>query len=95
MSIDWFRDLTISILGLVTAGVLIFVAVLAFLLYRRVRSILDSIRTTSRTIQEITSYAVDGVAKPVIQVLAVVQGIRQGINTVSKFFKKEGGGNGG
>ncbi|MFC1870311.1 hypothetical protein ACFLYE_03475 [Chloroflexota bacterium] len=90
MSIDWFRDLTISILGLVAAGVLIFITVLIFSLYRRIRPILDSIKTTSQKIQELSSYTVDGVAKPLFQVLAVIQGVRQGIDAVSKLFKKGG-----
>jgi len=88
MSIEWFRDLIICILGLVATGVLIFIAVLSYLFYRRTRSILDSIETISRTIRGITSYVGGEVAKPLIQVVALIQGIRQGIDTVSKFFKK-------
>ena len=92
MDIDWFRDLIICIFGLVAAGVLIFIAVLLFLLYRRVRVILDSVKATSRTIQGISSYVGDEVVKPVIEVAALIQGIRQGIDTISKFFKKKEGG---
>jgi len=92
MSIDWFRDLIICIFGLVAAGALIFIAVLSFLLYRRVRVILDSVKATSRTIQGISSYVGDEVVKPVIEVAVLVQGIRQGIDTISKFFKKKEGG---
>jgi len=88
MSIDWFRDLIICIFGIVTAGVLVFIAVLLSLLYRRTRSILDSIKATTTTIQGVSSYVGEEVVKPVIQVAAVVQGIRQGIDTISKFFKK-------
>jgi len=88
MDINWFRDLIICILGLVATGVLIFIAVLLYSFYRRTRSILDSIETISRTIQGITSYVGGEVAKPLIQVVALIQGIRQGIDTVSKFFKK-------
>ncbi len=92
MGIDWFRDLIICIFGLVAAGALIFIAVLSFLLYRRVRVILDSVKATSRTIQGISSYVGDEVVKPVIEVAAIIQGIRQGIDTISKFFKKKEGG---
>jgi len=92
MGIDWFRDLSICIFGLVAAGVFIFIAVLLFLLYRRVRVILDSVKATSRTIQGISSYVGDEVVKPVIEVAALIQGIRQGIDTISKFFKKKEGG---
>ena len=91
MGIDWFRDLIICISGLVAAGVLIFIAVLLYSLYHRTRSILDSIEATSATIQGVTSYIGEEVVKPMIQVVALVQGIRQGIDTISKFFKKEEG----
>ena len=95
MSIDWLRDLVIAISGLVLIGVLIFVAVLSFSLYRRIRAILDSIKTTSRTVQGISSYVGDEVAKPLIQVVALIQGMRQGIDTISKLFKKKEGGKDG
>lgn len=88
MGIDWFRDLVICVFGLVATGVFIFIAVLLFLLYRRVRAILDSVKATSRTIQDVTSYVGDEVVKPVIEVAAIIQGIRQGIDTIGKFFKK-------
>ena len=95
MSIDWFRDLAISISGLVLIGVLIFVAVLSFSLYRRARAVLDSIKVTARTVQGISSYVGGEVAKPLIQVVALIQGMRQGIDTISKLFKKKEGGKDG
>ena len=88
MSIEWFRDLVIAISGLVLIGLLILVAVLSYSLYRRTRSILDSIKVISRTIQGISSCVGDEVVKPVAQVVALIQGIRQGIDAVSKLFKK-------
>ena len=92
MGIDWFRDLVICIVGLVTAGVLIFITVLAFSLYRRIKVILDSVKTTSKTIQGLSSYVGDEVVKPVIEVAAIIQGVRQGIDTISRLFKKKEGG---
>ena len=95
MSIDWLRDLIIVIFGLVAMGVLIFLSVLLYSVYRRTNSILDSMETTSKTIEGICSYAGGEVVKPLMQVVAFIQGIRQGINAISKFFKKKkGGGNG-
>lgn len=88
MSIDWFRDLVICIFGLVAAGALIFIAVLLYSLYRRTKSILDSVKTTSATVQAVSSYVGEEVAKPIIEVVALIQGIRLGIDRVSKFFKK-------
>ena len=92
MGIDWFRDLVICVFGLVATGVFIFIAVLLFSLYRRVRAILDSVKATSRTIQGVSSYVGDEVVKPVIELAAIIQGVRQGIDTVGRFFKKKEGG---
>ncbi len=91
MSIDWFRDLVISIFGLVATGTVIFLAVISYKIYRRAVSILDSVETTSATIKRISTYAGEEVAKPLIQVAALIQGIRQGIDAVTKLFKKKGG----
>ena len=76
MDIGWFRDLAIVILAVVATGVLIVFAVLAFSLYRRIRTILDSGKSVARTAQQIAT---------------LVQGIRQGIDSVSKLFKRKGG----
>jgi len=88
MGIDWFRDLFICIFGLVAAGALIFITVLLFRLYHRVRDILDSIKATSKTIQGVSSCVGDGVVKPVIELAAIIQGIRQGVETIGKLFRK-------
>jgi len=92
MNIGWFRDLIICIAGLVAAGVLIFIAVLFYSLYRKAKFILDSMQATSATIQRITSYVGGEVVKPMIEMAALAQGMRQGIDTISKFFKKKEGG---
>ena len=92
MDVAWFRDLIICISGAVLAVVLIFTAVLMYLLYRKTKSVLDSIKIASKNIQDITSILRDEIAKPVIGVAAFIQGIRQGIKTISKFFRKQGGG---
>jgi len=88
MGIDWFRDLFICIFGLVATGVLIFSTVLLFRLYRRARAILDSVKATSKTIQGVSSCVGDGVVKPVIELAAIIQGIRQGVETIGKLFRK-------
>ena len=92
MSIGWYRDLIICISGVVASGVLIFLAVLAFSLYRRMKVLLDSIKTTSKTVEGISSYVGGEVVKPLIQVVALINGIRQGMDSVSKFFKTQKGG---
>ncbi len=89
MSIDWFRDLVICIFGLGATVVVIFLAVLAFLLYLRVRPILDSVKTTTKTVENISSCVEEEVVKPLAQVAAFVQGIRQAVSLVGRFTKKK------
>lgn len=91
MGIEWFRDLFICIFGLIAAGVSIFIAVLLFKIYRRIETILNSVKTTAKTIQGISSYTGNEVIKPLMQIAAIVQGIRQGIEAISKLFKKKKG----
>ena len=91
MDIGWYRDLAIIILAVVAAGVLIIITVLAFSLYRRMRYILDSEKTAAKTLQQISSYLSDEVVKPVVQIATVVHGIWQGIDSVTRLFKRKGG----
>ncbi|MFC1934147.1 hypothetical protein ACFLWC_06550 [Chloroflexota bacterium] len=92
MGIDWFRDLVISVFGVVAIGVFIFIAVLSYSVYRRIKPILESIKKSAKTIQTISSYAGDEVAKPLIQAVAMIQGVRQGIDAIAKIFQKKRGG---
>jgi hypothetical protein len=97
MDIGWFRDLVICISGLVITVVVILVAVLVFLLYKKVQPILNSLKTTTATVQEITSTVKDEVIKPISQFGVLIRGIAEGIQLAAKFFKKkeqEGGCNG-
>ena len=89
MDIGWFRDLVICISGLVVTVVVIFIAVLAYLLYNKIRPVLDSMKATSAILHEITSTVKDEVVKPVVQFATLIRGIAQGIELASRFFKKE------
>ena len=88
MSIEWFRDLVVCIFGLGATIAVIFIAVLAFLLYRRLVPVLDSLKATSKTMADLSSYA--EMVKPLAQVAALVQGIRQAVGLVSRFTKRKG-----
>jgi hypothetical protein len=93
MGIEWFRDLVICIAGLVLAGVLIFIAVMACSLYRKAKATLSSAEAIVARVQRFSVYVEDEAIKPLVQIVALVQGIRQGVNTFSTLFKKnkEGG----
>ena len=89
MSIEWFRDLVICIFGIIAAVSLIFIAVVAFSTYRQLKSTMDSLKTTSKYIEGMTSRVESGVVKPVIEIVTVIKGIRQVIETLNKIFKKK------
>ncbi len=89
MDIGWFRDLVICISGLVITLVVIFIAVLAYLLFNKMRPVLDSMKATSATLQEITATVKDEVVKPVLSLATLIRGVVQGIELASRLFKKE------
>ncbi len=123
MGIEWFRDLSITILGFVTTAVLIFAAIIIYRLYRKItttlflvqtltKSVNDTvntvekiIKTTSQNINDTVTEVKDSIKlvskgigdtiflvqegiKPLLPILALIQGIRGGFQGISKIFKK-------
>ena len=96
MNIEWLRDLAICILSFeaIIVILLIGILVLVLLLYRKLKPILDSVKATSKTVENISSCVEEEVTKPLAQAAAFIQGIRQAISLFSRFSKgKEGGRN--
>ncbi|MFC1915950.1 hypothetical protein ACFLW4_04570 [Chloroflexota bacterium] len=92
MGIDWFRDLAICILGFGATAVIIFIGILAFLLYLKLRPILDSIKAVTKTAENISSTVEEEVSRPLAQLAAFIQGVRQALSLFSRFSRgKEGG----
>lgn len=92
MSIEWFRDLALCIFGLGVTAVIIFIGVLAFLLYRKLRPILDSLKAATETVESICSCVKEEISGPLAQVAAFIQGISQAVSLVSRFPRGEEGG---
>ena len=88
MGIEWVRDLSIAILGFVTTAVLIFATVLAYRLYREVKSALLLVKAASKAAYDTVALVQEGI-KPLLAILALIQGIRGGFEGISKIFKKE------
>jgi hypothetical protein len=88
VGIEWFRDLSITILGFVTTAVLIFATVLVYRLYRTAKSTLALIEATSKIAYE-TVTVLQECIKPVLPILALIQGISEGFKGFSKMFKRE------
>ena len=99
MEIAWFRDLVICILGLVSVIVIIFLAVLSYVCYKKVKRVLESAESVSDAakgividVRESIDTIKEEALSPLIQFMAIVQGVRQGMEVFNKFFKKDEGG---
>jgi len=89
VNIEWFRDLVISIFGVGATLVIIFIGVLAFLFYRKLKPILNSVKSVTKTVENISSCVEEEVSRPLARVAAFVQGISQAISLVGKFSKRK------
>ncbi len=87
MGIEWFRDLSITIMGFVTTAVLIFIAVLVYRLYRTAKSTLSLVKAASKIAYDTAILVQEGI-KPLLSILELIQGIRGGFTGISKMFKK-------
>jgi hypothetical protein len=95
MDIAWFRDLVICVWGLVATLLMIFIAILVFLLYRKVQVVIKSVEMTSSTISRITSTLEDDIISPIVKLVPLAQGIRLGADFISRLFKRNAGKEGG
>jgi hypothetical protein len=91
MTIEWYRDLVIIILGIVAIGFCIFLAVIIFSFYRQMRSLQNAAKDILAAIQSIVS-ATSDVLKPLLQLGALIQGISQGIKAVNEIRGEKRGG---
>lgn len=89
MSIEWFRDLIIIIWGIASTVVVVIIGILAYLFYRRIQPALDSLKATTKTVENITSTVGEQVAGPLAKVAAFVQGMRQAVSLVSQYRNRK------
>ena len=88
MTIEWLRDLILIIWGIAGIAVTLTIGILAVMLYHRIRPALDSIKATTKTVENITSVVSDEVAGPLSKVAAFVQGIRQASSLINQLRNK-------
>jgi hypothetical protein len=88
VSIEWFRDLSIIILCLIVVAAFVFVSILSFLLYRRVKAVLQLTESIAKNANEIITL-IKEVIKPILPLLALIQGICGGISSMTNLFKKK------
>jgi phage-related protein len=124
MGIEWFRDLSITVMGFVTTAVLIFAAIIIYRLYRKItttlsliqnliKSVNDTVNTVEETMKSVSQNIDDTIKevkdsikqvtkgigetvtgiqeriKPLFPILAIIQGICEGIKSVREIFKKD------
>ena len=85
---EFIRDLVIVISGSVFTIVVIVVAVVALLVYMKIRGILKSADTITTKIKNVVAVATDEIAVPMIKAAGIINIITSGILAVGKIFKK-------
>jgi hypothetical protein len=84
VGIEWFRDLSIVILGFVTTAVLIFTAVLFYRLYRKIKSTLLLVEAASKIAYDTVTLAKEGIKDTVT---LVQEGIKDTVTLVQEDIK--------
>ena len=91
MSIEWLRDLVIVIFGLSSTIVVIMLGIVAYKLYKKVGPVLDSVKSTARTAEDISSCVRDTIATPLALIASFSKGLSTALKMCGRFTgKKEG-----
>ena len=93
MGIQWFRDLSITILCFVSTVVLTLSAILIYRLYRKAKSVLKLAESAAKSACD-TVTMVQEFIKPLLSIGALIQGICGGLGGIGNIFKKESNGGG-
>jgi len=83
MTLAELADLFFIIFAVVYIGAAIFFVVITFLIFRRIRDILDSSQTIAANIRIITSAITEDLIKPLASIASVVQGISKVLDFIS------------
>jgi hypothetical protein len=86
---EWFRDLIIIIFGIVGIIAVVLHTLLRVSTHRRIMSILDSVKATTKNVEEITETVESQIAGPLGTAINVIRGIREGVGLVSSIGKKK------
>ena len=83
MTLAELADLFFIIFAVVYIGAAIFFVVISFLIFRRIRDILDSSQTIAANIRIITSAITEDLIKPLASIASVLQGISKVLDFIS------------
>ena len=91
MSLAELRDLFIVIFSCAAIAATIFLSILIFLIFRRIRSLLDSGRATLGNIQAISSMVSENIIKPLAGIASFLQGVRQALEVLTGISRRKEG----
>jgi Na+-transporting methylmalonyl-CoA/oxaloacetate decarboxylase gamma subunit len=89
VGIDWFRDLAIVVLGFGVTLVVIVIGILAVMMYCKLKPVLNSAKSTAKRVENISATIEEEVSRPLAQLAAFIQGIRQAAGFFSGFAKRK------
>ncbi|MDY6918343.1 MAG: hypothetical protein SVP26_10450 [Chloroflexota bacterium] len=88
MSLAELRDLFIVIFSISGIVAIVFLMVITFLVYRKVRIVLDSWAATVANVRDISSLISENIAKPLANIIGAVQGISRFFEFLSRPVKR-------
>ncbi len=89
MGIEWVRDLAIVVLGFGVTLVVLVIGILALMMYCKLKPILDSAKSTAKRVENISATVEEEVSRPLAQLAAFIQGVRQAASFFSGFAKRK------
>ena len=89
MDIAWFRDLVICIFGILATISVVTMTVLAVMWFRRAKPIMESVRKTTESVENLSSCVEMEVARPLAQVASFISGVRQAVGLVNRFTNRK------
>ena len=89
MDLSWWRDLVIVVWGLITTIVVICIAILIFLLYKKLVPLIKNADTVVSKVGDVVDYTREEVISPVVQFTSTVEGIVRGITLIADIFRKK------
>jgi Na+-transporting methylmalonyl-CoA/oxaloacetate decarboxylase gamma subunit len=89
VGIDWFRDLAIVVLGFGVTLVVLVIGILAVMMYCKLKPVLNSAKSTAKRVENISATIEEEVSRPLAQLAAFIQGIRQAAGFFSGFAKRK------
>ncbi len=90
MSIEVLRDIVIVVSGILWIIILLGLTILLILLYTRVMRIVNAIKSVTTTIEKMVK-EIQAISDPVVRIIAVAMGVREGFKKATGAFKKKKG----